>query len=113
LRIVKKPWGQEEIWAETPKYLGKILTIKSGHRLSRQYHEQKDETVRVLSGTVTIEVGAKGENTWKYSEGSTFHVTPKTVHRFCAYDGDVQLIEVSTPEINDVVRLEDDYSREQ
>ena len=113
MRIVKKPWGHEEIWAENPKYLGKILVIKNGHRLSRQYHDVKDETIRVLSGTLTIEVGVKGENKWKYTEGSTFHVTPKTVHRFCACDGDVQLIEVSTPEINDVVRLEDDYSREQ
>lgn len=111
MRIVQKPWGHEEIWAETPRYLGKILFIKGGNRLSRQYHEVKDETIRVLSGIVTIEIGEGPDSKYKYPEGSTFHVEPKTVHRFCAYDGDVQLIEVSTPEINDVVRLEDDYSR--
>lgn len=114
MRIVQKPWGHEEIWGETPKYLGKILFIKSGHRLSRQYHVQKEETIRVLSGVVTIECGIPGNLAYhssKYSIGSIFHVTPGTVHRFCAYDGDVQLIEVSTPEIDDVVRLDDDYTR--
>lgn len=111
MRIVQKPWGHEEIWAETPRYLGKILCIKSGHRLSRQYHEKKEETIRVLSGLVTIEIGHGPDSSYKYCEGSTFHVTPGTVHRFCAYDGDVQLLEVSTPEIDDVVRVEDDYTR--
>ena len=114
MRIVEKPWGHEEIWAETPKYLGKILFIRSGHRLSRQYHEQKEETIRVMSGVATIECGVPGDagsHSAKYSVGSIFHVTPGTVHRFCAYDGDVHLIEVSTPEIEDVVRLEDDYTR--
>ena len=111
MRTVQKPWGHEEIWAETPSYLGKILFIKSGHRLSRQYHVVKEETVRVLSGLVTIEVGKGPDWRTKYCEGSTFHVEPGTVHRFCAYDGDVQLLEVSTPEIDDVVRLDDDYSR--
>lgn len=111
MRTVQKPWGHEEIWAETPSYLGKILFIKSGHRLSRQYHMVKEETVRVLSGLVTIEVGKGPDWHTKYCEGSTFHVEPGTVHRFCAYDGDVQLLEVSTPELDDIVRLDDDYSR--
>lgn len=114
MRIVEKPWGHEEIWAETSRYAGKILHIKSGHRLSRQYHEKKEETVRVLSGTATFECGVPntpGFHTSKYGVGSTFHVTPGLVHRFCAYDGDVDLIEVSTPELNDVVRLQDDYPR--
>jgi len=111
MRIVQKPWGHEEIWAETSRYLGKILSIRGGHRLSRQYHEIKEETIRVLSGTVTIEVGEGPDWISKYCEGSVFHVEPRTIHRFCAYDGDVQLLEVSTPEIDDVVRIEDDYSR--
>lgn len=114
LRIVEKPWGYEEIWAETPRYAGKILHINSSHRLSRQYHERKEETIRVLSGLVTIECGnpnTSGFHATKYAVGSTFHVTPGVVHRFCAYDGDVDLIEVSTPELNDVIRLEDDYTR--
>jgi mannose-6-phosphate isomerase-like protein (cupin superfamily) len=111
LRIVEKPWGHEEIWAESSRYAGKILHIKSGHRLSRQYHEKKEETIRVLSGLLTIEIGNSGENSWKYCEGSTFHVSPGTIHRFCAYDGDVNIVEVSTPELNDVIRLDDDYSR--
>jgi mannose-6-phosphate isomerase len=114
VRIVEKPWGHEEIWAETPRYAGKILHINSGHRLSRQYHERKEETIRVLSGVATIECGIPDTSSFhatKYPVGSTFHVTPGVVHRFCAYDGDVDLIEVSTPELDDVVRLADDYTR--
>ncbi len=114
MRIVQKPWGHEEIWAETSRYAGKLLFISKGKRLSRQYHEKKEETVRVLSGIATIEIGKPGEvgfHTAKYVSGSTFHVTPKTIHRFCAYDDDVVLIEVSTTELDDVIRLDDDYSR--
>ena len=112
MRIVQKPWGHEEIWAETPKYVGKYLHIKAGHRLSRQYHERKEETIRVLSGKLALEVGA-GENTIFTSllPGQTFHVTPLMVHRFGASDEDVVLIEVSTPELDDVIRIADDYSR--
>jgi mannose-6-phosphate isomerase len=112
VRIVKKPWGYEEIWAETPKYVGKILHIDKGHRLSRQYHAKKEETIRVLHGVLTIETGPNVEHRFDYSEGSTFHVTPGTVHRFCAYKSDVDIIEVSTPELDDVVRLADDYARD-
>jgi len=114
MRIVQKPWGHEEIWAETDRYAGKLLFISKGHRLSRQYHERKEETIRVLSGTATIEVGnpgSEGFHSAKYVPGSTFHVSPRTTHRFCAYDDDVVLIEVSTTELDDVIRLDDDYSR--
>ncbi len=111
MRIVEKPWGYEEIWAETPRYVGKVLHINKGHRLSRQYHEKKEETIRVMQGVLTIETGNGPQHSWKYGPGSVFHVTPGTIHRFCAPDNDVEIMEVSTPELNDVVRLEDDYSR--
>jgi len=111
LRTVKKPWGKEEIWAETPKYVGKYLYVDRGHRLSRQYHEKKEETIRVISGNLLLELGT-GTNITKVNltPGQIYHVTPKTVHRFCAVDSDVVLVEVSTPELDDVVRLEDDYA---
>lgn len=111
MRIVQKPWGHEEIWAETEKYLGKILHIKSGHRLSRQYHEIKCETIRVLSGTLHLELGGAEENCLVLNIGQVYDITPGTIHRFCAKDTDVELLEVSTPEINDVIRLSDDYAR--
>lgn len=112
MRIVQKPWGKEEIWAETPKYVGKYLYITAGHRLSRQYHERKEETIRVLSGKLALEVGT-GENAIFTSllPGQTFHVTPLMVHRFGAIDEDVVLVEVSTPELDDVIRIADDYAR--
>jgi mannose-6-phosphate isomerase-like protein (cupin superfamily) len=111
MRIVEKPWGYEEIWAETSRYVGKLLHINKGHRLSRQYHEKKEETIRVTQGDLTIEVGSGPVSVYQYGIGSTFHVDPGTVHRFCAYKNDVEIIEVSTPELDDVVRLDDDYSR--
>lgn len=112
MRIVQKPWGKEEIWAETPKYVGKYLHINAGHRLSRQYHERKEETIRVLSGKLVLEIGS-GDNAifTSLSVGDVFHVTPLTVHRFGADKEDVILVEVSTPELDDVVRLSDDYAR--
>ncbi len=112
MRTVEKPWGKEEIWAETPKYVGKYLYINDGHRLSRQYHEKKEETIRVLSGSLLLETGV-GPNMVQMilREGEVYHVTPLTVHRFCASGSDVVLVEVSTPELEDVVRISDDYSR--
>ena len=110
MRTVSKPWGHEEIWAETDRYAGKYLYIKAGHRLSRQYHVKKEETIRVLSGVLRLEVGHHGELISLLPPGEVFHVTPGTVHRFCATNEDVVLVEVSTTELDDVVRLEDDYS---
>ena len=110
-KIINKPWGSESIWAKTKDYVGKILFINKGHRLSRQYHKVKEETILVKSGVLFLEIG---EDTIKHIElgpGETYHVKPGTVHRFCARKTDVVLIEVSTPEIEDVVRLEDDYDR--
>lgn len=110
---VSKPWGHELIWSHCNKFVGKLLYINRGHKLSRQYHEQKEETILVLTGTLSLEVGIPGQYFEKIDlkKGQSFHVTPGTIHRFCAPYGDVELAEVSTPELDDVVRLEDDYSR--
>lgn len=109
---VEKPWGHEKIWSHCEKFVGKILCISQGHKLSRQYHEQKEETILVLTGTLLLEVGQGDElKQIDLKKGQSFHVTPGTIHRFCAPYGDVELAEVSTPELDDVVRLEDDYRR--
>ena len=110
MRKIEKPWGHEIIWAETEGYVGKILHISAGHRLSKQYHETKEETVYVLSGVLC---NYEADNTiTRVLPGESFHVHPGQVHRFGANDCDVELIEVSTPYLDDVVRLEDDYDRE-
>lgn len=113
VRLVKKPWGYEEIWAETDKYVGKFLHINSGCRLSRQYHNVKTETIRVLDGKLILEIsdGASGFIERTLERGEVFHVSPGTIHRFGARDTNVVLVEVSTPELDDVVRLQDDYKR--
>mgnify|MGYP003128804538 CR=1 FL=1 len=113
---VEKPWGHETRWAINDKYLGKILHIKRNRRLSTQYHEIKDETIFVLRGVLIVHVGLKSnkqpESTFILKQGESFRIEPKVIHRFCApADGFVELVEVSTPEINDVVRLQDDYDR--
>ncbi len=113
--IIEKPWGHEEIWATTSRYVGKILVIKAGHRLSRQYHKVKEETILVLEGVLTCEAGPYHEGDTIHihtmKPGEIFHVRSGTIHRFCAADGDVRLVEVSSPETEDLVRLEDDYRR--
>ena len=109
---INKPWGFEIIWSHCNKFVGKILFINKGHKLSRQYHVTKEETILVLSGTLSLEIG-RGEKMEKINlkKGQSFHVTPGLVHRFCADFGDVELAEVSTPELDDVIRIEDDYNR--
>ena len=110
-RRVDKPWGYEIIWAETARYVGKVLHIDRGQRLSRQYHRVKDETLRVLTGEMTLEVGpADALTTLHMKPGDVFHVTPTTIHRMIALV-DTDVLEVSTPELDDVVRLEDSYGR--
>jgi len=112
MRTVDKPWGHEEIWAETARYAGKFLIIRAGEELSRQYHEKKEETICVLSGRLRLEIGARPDIVVQYLEpGESYHVLPGTVHRFAADEVDVRLVEVSTPELDDVVRLEDRYAR--
>ena len=113
MRLVKKPWGYEEIWAETDQYVGKFLYINSGNRLSRQYHNVKTETIRVLEGRLVLETADyPGNYTERILErGEVFHVSPGTIHRFGARDTNVILVEVSTPELDDVLRMQDDYNR--
>ncbi len=109
---VDKPWGFELIWAKAERYVGKLLHINAGEALSFQYHEVKDETIYVLKGTLTLHV-ARGDDeprVLELSEGEVFHVTPGLRHRFEA-KVEVELLEVSTPELEDVVRLEDRYGR--
>jgi mannose-6-phosphate isomerase-like protein (cupin superfamily) len=111
-RRIEKPWGHEEIWAETDRYVGKILYITAGHRLSLQHHEVKDETIRILRGTMSLELeNADGKiETITVEPGMTAHIAPFRKHRMEAVT-DVELIEVSTPELDDVVRHQDDYGR--
>ena len=107
---VEKPWGHEIIWAKTDKYVAKFLHINPNSRLSLQSHEIKEETIYVMSGQLKLQLGVNG-NEMSYGPGHIVHVKPGEVHRFGAGNIPVVLCEVSTPEIEDVVRLEDDYKR--
>ena len=109
---VDKPWGHELIWAKTDRYVGKILHIKAGEALSLQYHRQKDETIMVLTGKLRFEHFAEGEEpkTTELGPREPFHVTPGLRHRMIAIV-DTDVLEVSTTELDDVVRLEDRYGR--
>jgi mannose-6-phosphate isomerase len=111
-RTVDKPWGNELIWAETSRYVSKILHIKKGQSLSLQYHKQKDETVMVLSGKLAFEFYREGESPQVVELGprQPFHVTPLLRHRMTALE-DTDVVEVSTTELDDVVRLQDQYGR--
>lgn len=112
-RVVPKPWGEERIFAEEGRYAGKLLRIRHGEALSFQYHVRKDETIHVLEGRLGLLVERDGARAdLRLGPGETFHVTPGTRHRMYAPDGDVLLVEVSTAERDDVVRLEDRYGRE-
>jgi len=111
-RKTEKPWGFELLFAHTPKYAGKLLFIKKGHRLSLQYHKEKDETLYVLEGKMLLEMeGSDGKLVQsEVSSDYCFRVPPMTRHRMKAIE-DTILFEVSTPELEDVVRVEDDYGR--
>jgi len=109
---VEKPWGYELHWAKTERYVGKLIHINAGHALSLQYHNLKDETVFLQSGRLLYEIEVDGKLTQiDMQPGQCIHVTPKTVHRMTAIE-DCDVFEVSTPELHDVVRLEDRYGRE-
>jgi len=113
MRKIEKPWGHELIWAETDKYVGKILFIKEGEKLSRQYHVKKEETLLIQRGEMRLEIGDDANRlTLHMHPGNVFHITPGTIHRMVATT-DVEVVEVSTPELDDVVRLEDSYGRAQ
>jgi mannose-6-phosphate isomerase-like protein (cupin superfamily) len=109
---VEKPWGYELHWAKTDRYVGKLIHINAGHALSLQYHNRKEETIFLQSGRMLFEIDVDGELTGREMRpGDRVHVTPKTVHRMTAIE-DCDVFEVSTPELDDVVRLEDRYGRE-
>jgi mannose-6-phosphate isomerase len=112
-RRIEKPWGWELVWAEAEEYAGKLLYVRAGESLSLQYHERKDESWLVQEGRARLEVGrVDGElETVEIGPGDAFHFRPGTVHRVTAIE-DTLVIEVSTPELADVVRLEDAYGRE-
>lgn len=108
---VDKPWGHEVIWARTDRYVGKILHVEAGHVLSLQYHNEKDESIYVLSGEIVLRL-QQGETLIerRLTQGEAFHIRPKVVHQFEAVVTS-DLLEASTPEIDDVVRLKDRYGR--
>lgn len=108
---IDKPWGYEIIWAKTDQYVGKMLKIYPGCRLSLQYHEKKRETIYVSDGVLELHLKDKVIFLCK---GESFHIEPGTIHRFACSDqaGSVELMEVSTTELDDVVRLQDDYGRQ-
>jgi mannose-6-phosphate isomerase-like protein (cupin superfamily) len=114
VRRVEKPWGYEIIWAHTDRYVGKVLHINAGQALSVQYHERKDETVYLLAGEMKYWVQADGEQElrdMRLRVGDAFRITPHTVHYMEAVT-DCDVLEASTPELDDVVRLKDRYGRE-
>ncbi len=112
-RRVDKPWGHELIWAHTDKYVGKILVIETGKRLSLQVHELKDESILVISGRLRLHHGELGGElgTTEMGPGDHRRIPVGMVHRFEAIER-CELIEVSTPELDDVIRIEDDFGRE-
>ena len=111
-RWVDKPWGNELIWALTDRYCGKVITIETGRRLSLQYHERKDETLFVLAGEVHLLVGEeKGAlEEIRLKPGDSYRIRPGVRHRMSS-EVATDLVEVSSPELDDVVRLEDRYGR--
>jgi mannose-6-phosphate isomerase-like protein (cupin superfamily) len=114
VRRVEKPWGHEIIWAHTDRYVGKILHVTAGQALSVQYHERKDETVHLLRGDMKYWVQLPGEtelHDQRLTTGQSFRITPGTIHYIEAVT-DCDILEASTPELDDVVRLKDRYGRE-
>ena len=111
-RRVEKPWGHELIWALTDDYCGKLLVVRAGHSLSLQYHEEKDESWYVQEGRAELLLGVVGgeQTAQEIGPGEAFRFRPGTVHRVTALE-DTLILEVSTPQLDDVVRLEDRYGR--
>jgi mannose-6-phosphate isomerase len=113
-RRVDKPWGHELIWAHTDRYVGKVLFVKAGESLSLQFHREKDESWLVHAGRAKLELGSVGDAVLKeevVGSGAAFRFRPGTVHRVTALE-DTTILEASTSQVDDVVRLEDRYGRE-
>lgn len=112
VRTVPKPWGHETIWAHTEQYVGKVLHVKAGHALSLQYHEMKDETIHLLRGEMIYRLKQDGHLVdVPFKVGQSYRNTPGTVHQMEAIT-DCDILEVSTPHLDDVVRLTDRYGRQ-
>ena len=112
LKRVEKPWGYELWWAQTDRYVGKVIHINKGHALSLQYHNRKDETIFVWAGKILFERQEDGQLVSREMvKGDSVHVVPPTVHRMTALE-DSDVFEVSTADTDDVVRLEDRYGRQ-
>jgi mannose-6-phosphate isomerase-like protein (cupin superfamily) len=110
-RVVEKPWGYEIIWAHTDRYVGKVLHINKGESLSYQYHVAKDETVRLLNGVLEMDIERDGQrHKLRLAPGECLHIVPGMKHRMIAVET-CDVLEVSTPELDDVIRLEDRYGR--
>ena len=111
-RKTEKPWGYELLYALTPQYAGKVLFVKKGSRLSLQYHKEKDESQYLLSGKVLFTVQPQNSKATETIEEAGFclHLPPMTIHRLQALE-DATILEVSTSQLTDVVRLQDDYGR--
>lgn len=108
---ISKPWGYEILFAETKDYAGKLIYVKKGETLSYQYHQKKEETIFLFKGRVKItHEKNKKKNYFIMKEGDSFHIPPKKKHRFQAL-ANSYIFEVSTPHLEDVVRLEDKYGR--
>jgi len=111
---VEKPWGHELIWAKTEEYAGKLLFVRAGQALSLQFHREKDESWYVLEGKAELELGEVGQavlTSEVVGPGAAFRFRPGTVHRVTAVE-DTTILEVSTPQLDDIIRLEDSYGRE-
>ena len=110
-KLVDKPWGYELIWAHTDRYVGKILHINKGESLSYQFHNIKDETIRLLAGVLELDIEKDGQQQKLcLAAGESLHIVPRMKHRMIAIE-DCDVLEVSTPELDDIVRLEDRYGR--
>jgi mannose-6-phosphate isomerase-like protein (cupin superfamily) len=110
---VEKPWGHELVWAIAEQYAGKLLSVNAGHELSLQFHREKDESWYLLEGRAELEFAAPGEKAIAseiVTPGAAFRIRPGTVHRLRALE-DTVVLEVSTPHLDDIVRLEDEYGR--
>jgi len=110
---IEKPWGYELVWAHSDRYCGKLLFVRAGEQLSLQFHNRKDETIYVHEGRIEIEISAPGDRIPEsevVGPGSAFHIRPGMIHRWRALEDSV-VLEASTPELDDVVRLEDRYGR--
>lgn len=112
IQRIEKPWGYELVWAQTHQYVGKVLFVREGQALSLQYHQKKEETLFIESGKCLIETGPDQNSlsATEFNPGEVFHIPPGTLHRITALI-DTRIFEVSTPELSDVVRLEDRYGR--